>query len=435
MSTLVNNQSNKKKISTGWLIVIACMLIQAIPFGVASNIQPLFIHPVTSDRGFSLTSFSLIFSIGTIVSAVVGPFIGMSFQKINAKLIFTVGAVLSGGGFLMFSMCTELWQFYTVAAIVQVGTAAISGIGVPLLISSWFDEESKGKAMGLAFAGGSIGNIFLQQLAMQSLASQGYSQSYFIFGVLSLAVGIPIALLFIKMPKDASQIVRSKNNKEKNSEDKNSEFGYTLKEVKNIKYFWMIALGFTFVGIYVSAYSIQHAAYFQGFLKFDAITVGTIGSIFAVCSLGGNIIGGVLFDKLGVIKCLILSSVLVFISGVFLQMSGQSPIFAYIFSALKGFAVYTYMMGPAYLTGSLFGNKEYGSILGIVQLLFAVGFSSGSALFGVFVDKFGYNTSWMIILGAVAIGYTLLIVASIGMTKLNKETANSTDNNEIKEVA
>ena len=40
MSTL--NQSKSKKLATGWLIVIACMLIQAIPFGVASNIQPLF---------------------------------------------------------------------------------------------------------------------------------------------------------------------------------------------------------------------------------------------------------------------------------------------------------------------------------------------------------------------------------------------------------
>ncbi|RDY27031.1 MFS transporter [Romboutsia weinsteinii] len=431
MSTLTNN---KKKISAGWVIVMACMLIQAIPFGVASNIQPLFIHPVISDRGFSLTSFSLIFSIGTIVSAVVGPFIGMSFQKINVKLIYVVGAILSGGGFLMFSMCTELWQFYAVASVVQIGTAAISGIGVPLLISSWFDEESKGKAMGLAFAGGSIGNIFLQQLVMQSLASQGYSQSYFIFGALSLVVGVPIALLFIKMPKDASQIVRSKNNKVK-SESKKTDFGYTLKEVTKLKYFWMLALGFTFVGIYVSAYSIQHAAYFQGFLKFDAITVGTIGSIFAVCSLGGNIVGGVLFDKLGVIKCLIISSVLVLISGVFLQLSGQSPVYAYIFSALKGFAIYTYMMGPAYLTGSLFGNKEYGSILGIVQLLFAVGFSSGSVLFGVFVEKFGYNTSWIIILGAVAIAYVLLIGASIGMIKLNKERANNTDNKELKEVA
>ena len=32
MNTL--NQNKSKKFATGWLIVVACMLIQAIPFGV-----------------------------------------------------------------------------------------------------------------------------------------------------------------------------------------------------------------------------------------------------------------------------------------------------------------------------------------------------------------------------------------------------------------
>ena len=87
------------------------------------------------------------------------------------------------------------------------------------------------------------------------------------------------------------------------------------------------------------------------------------------------------------------------------------------------------MIGPAYLTGSFFGNKEYGSILGIVQLLFAVGISSGSALFGVLVGKVGYNMSWTLMLGAVSIAYILLISATIGITKLNKQ---KTENNSTK---
>ena len=37
------------------------------------------------------------------------------------------------------------------------------------------------------------------------------------------------------------------------------------------------------------------------------------------------------------------------------------------------------MMGPAYMVGSFFGNKEYGQILGLVNLNFAIGFCSGSA--------------------------------------------------------
>ena len=215
MNTL--NQNKSKKFATGWLIVVACMLIQAIPFGVASNIQPQFVSYVVEEKGFTLAGFSLIFTLGTIVSAVASPFIGMMFNKISAKTMYLLGAILSGGGFLAFSMCQELWQFYIVAGIVQVGTSIISSIGIPLLINSWFDDTTKGKALGLAFAGSGLGNIFLQQMTAYSLVNFGSSKSYLMFGALSLIVGIPVSLLFLRMPKNNSEIV--KGNKKENGKE------------------------------------------------------------------------------------------------------------------------------------------------------------------------------------------------------------------------
>ncbi len=511
--------NNNKKFATGWLIVVACMLIQAIPFGVASNIQPQFVSYVVQEHGFTLAGFSLIFTLGTVVSAIASPIIGMLFNKINTKIMFLAGCILSGGGFLAFSMCTELWQFYLVAGIVQVGTAAISSIGVtkimflagcilsgggflafsmctelwqfylvagivqvgtaaissigvPLLINGWFDELSKGKAMGLAFAGGSIGNIFLQSLVASSLAANGSSKSYLIFGALSLAVGIPITLLFLRMPKNDSEIVKG-TKKEENKENTSKEtttvdWGYTFNEAKNLKFFWLFGLGLFFLGMYVSALAVQYPAYLKvhlaidhsivgyvgsifalfslggnlfGGIIFDKVSalavqypaylkvhlaidhsiVGYVGSIFALFSLGGNLFGGIIFDKLGVTKGLMVASVLAFVSCVALMSSGHIPQLAFVFAALKGLSVFAYMMGPSILTGSFFGQKDFGTILGTVQIFFAVGFAAGSAVFGFLVDKFSYEMAWSVILVFIVICYASLIFASIGMNKLNKE--------------
>lgn len=417
--------NNNKKFATGWLIVVACMLIQAIPFGVASNIQPQFVSYVVQEHGFTLAGFSLIFTLGTVVSAIASPIIGMLFNKINTKIMFLAGCILSGGGFLAFSMCTELWQFYLVAGIVQVGTAAISSIGVPLLINGWFDELSKGKAMGLAFAGGSIGNIFLQSLTASSLAANGSSKSYLIFGALSLAVGIPITLLFLRMPKNDSEIVKG-TKKEENKENISKEtttvdWGYTFNEAKNLKFFWLFGLGLFFLGMYVSALAVQYPAYLKVYLNIDHSIVGYVGSIFALFSLGGNLFGGVIFDKLGVTKGLVVASILAFVSCAALMFSGHIPQLAFVFAALKGLSVFAYMMGPSLLTGSFFGQKDFGTILGTVQIFFAVGFAAGSAVFGFLVDKFSYEMAWSVILVFIVICYTSLIFASIGMNKLNKE--------------
>nr|WP_317333343.1 conjugated bile salt MFS transporter [uncultured Romboutsia sp.] len=432
------NQNKSKKFATGWLIVVACMLIQAIPFGVASNIQPQFVSYVVEEKGFTLAGFSLIFTLGTVVSAVASPFIGMMFNKINAKTMYLLGTILSGGGFLAFSMCQELWQFYIVAGIVQVGTAAISSIGVPLLINGWFDELSKGKAMGLAFAGGSIGNIFLQQMTAYSLAANGASKSYLMFGILSLVVGVPITLLFLRMPKGDFEIVKGKKKEESNKESSDDstsvDWGYTFKEAKNLKFFWIFALGLFFLGMYVSALAVQYPAYLKLHLNLDPKIVGNVGSVFALCSLGGNLFGGIIFDKLGVTKGLIVAAILASTSCLALMFAGQMPMLAIVFATLKGLSVFAYMMGPSLLTGSFFGKKEFGAILGVVQIFFAVGFAAGSSVFALLVDKAGYSVAWTTILVFIGVCYASLVVASIGMAKLNKKRIEDLKVNSMKEA-
>ena len=409
-----------KKIATGWLIVIACMLVQAIPNGIVMNTQSLYMYPVMQAKGFTLSQFSLIFTIGTIVPAIIGPFIGGIYRKVNTKILYLIGGVLLSCGFMTFSIAEKLWQFYAIAAVVQVGASIVSGIGVPILLNSWFDKTSKGKAMGIAYAGGSIGNVFLQQLVVGTISSKGYAHSYFVFGLVALAAIIPIALFMIRMPKNESEIVRGKV-QEKEEKTTSVDISYTLKEAQKNKYFWIMGIGLFFVGIYVSAYSIQYAAYFQGELKLSPSTIATTGSLFALASVFGNLVGGILFDKLGAVKTLSIGALAVIGSGVALLMAGTSPLFAHVHSILKGLAMFVYMMTPAYMVGAFFGNKEYGSILGLINLNFALGFCSGSALFGVFVEKFGYNVTWMGILVCVVIAFTSLIIVAKGMTKANKE--------------
>ncbi len=410
---------NKTKMQKGWMMLVVCMLIQAVPFCIAANIQPLFMGAVIEEKGFSLTGFSLIFSIGTIVSALSAPIIGSLFTKVNLKLIYTVGAVLTGGGFMAFSIANELWQFYVVAAIVNIGAAIISSIGVPILINAWFDGNIRGKALGIAFAGGSIGNIFMQQLVIRSIVANGPSRTYFIFGLVALAVALVIGLFLVRMPKNDSEVVTGSEDSTK-EQSKEEEVSYTLKEAQNTKFFWIMGIGFLFVGLYVSAYSIQYANYFQSVLELAPSAIALTGSIFALCSLAGNVVGGIFFDKLGVVKTLMISAVAVAASGIFIVLAGSNVIFAHMHSAVKGLAVFVYMMTPAYMVGQYFGKKEYGSILGMLQLIFAIGFSSGSVLFGVLVGAIGYTATWMTTLAFVVLAFTSLIYAARGMEKLNK---------------
>lgn len=398
-----NKIDNKKK----YFIVFICMFLQAVPYSIAQNIQPLFVPYVIKQFGFSLAGFSLIFTCGAIASAIFSPVLGNVFEKVNIKLLFLVGATLSAVGFMGFGFSHNLAQFYALAAMQKVGCLLFSGIGVPYLINSWFPKEGRGKALGIAFSGGSIGNVFLQQITSQMLASRGATYSYIFFGVLALVCSLPIVMIFVRLPKVGEVEVVEENEAE---EVQTSGFeGLGAKATKQNKYFWLFSIGYAIIAVSISALSTQYATYFTGELGLSATLVGTLGSVFAAFCLIGNVSGGALFDKIGTLKTMTISMLLQGVAIVALIFCAKVPALAFLFSIAYGLNVYSYMSAPAFMATDVFGKKESSKIFGTISLLFALGYAFGSTLVGMIVDKVGFGAAWIVMLGCVVVGYTLLL--------------------------
>ena len=398
-----NKIDNKKK----YFIVFICMFLQAVPYSIAQNIQPLFVPYVIKQFGFSLAGFSLIFTCGAIASAIFSPVLGNVFEKVNIKLLFLLGATLSAVGFMGFGFSHNLAQFYVLAAMQKVGCLLFSGIGVPYLINSWFPKEGRGKALGIAFSGGSIGNVFLQQITSQMLASRGATYSYIFFGVLALVCSLPIVMIFVRLPKVGEVEVVEENEAE---EVQTSGFdGLGAKATKQNKYFWLFSIGYAIIAVSISALSTQYATYFTGELGLSATLVGTLGSVFAAFCLIGNVSGGALFDKIGTLKTMTISMLLQGVAIVALIFCSKVPALAFLFSIAYGLNVYSYMSAPAFMATDVFGKKESSKIFGTISLLFALGYAFGSTLVGMIVDKVGFGAAWIVMLGCVVVGYTLLL--------------------------
>ena len=424
MSAPDNNKQSK--FFYGWVIVAACLLVQAIPFGVASNLPPTFTNYVVNGEGFSYASFTLIFTIGTFVSAICSPFIGKLFTKVNAKILFVIGSIFIGGGFMLYSIAgNKLYAYYAIAAVVQVGNAIVSAIGVPTLINAWF-KVNKGKALGIAFCGGGIGNIFLQLLAGKWLTDPavGYKGAYLRFGLIALIGSLLISIFLVRMPKSSDELVVP-DKKLEGQEDvaHHVSWGYPVGETTKMPQFWLIAASFIFVGFYVSGFALQFIAYFQSLESAGILLISsaTLASMFGLFSIFGNLFGGILFDKLGLSKSFALAGTLVVIAGLCLLFVGQINALGYVFSVAFGISMFSYVMGPSYMTSSLFGDRDYGAILGVIQLFFAVGFAIGTPIFSIILDKIGWTSAWISSIVFAVIAYAGLLIASISILKINKE--------------
>lgn len=436
MST--NEDNKQKKFFYGWVIVAVCLLVQAIPFGVGSNLPPTFINYVVKAEGFSFASFSLMFTIGTIISAVCSPFIGKLFTKVNVKVLYIIASILVGVGFMAFSFAgNHLIAYYILAGIVQIGVATMSSIGVPTLINAWF-KVNKGTAMGIAFAGGGLGNIFLQMIAGRWLADPtiGYKGAYIRFGAIALVISLIFSIFFVRMPKSKEELEANIPKKKKGDENiaHHISWGYTISEVTKMPQFWMIGISFIFVGFYVAGVALQFIAYLQNLEEAGILLIPSarIASLFGLFSIFGTILGGMLFDKFGLSKSYSFSGILVVIACLCLIFLKDINFLAYIFPICFGISMFSYIMGPSYMTGALFGDREYSTILGIIQIFFALGFAIGSPIFGMIIDNFGWTVGWTSTIIYAIIAYIGLVISCSMILKINKEN-NVTETKRISE--
>ena len=115
---MMENTKTKKPFFYGWIIVVACMLIQAVPYGIATNVQPQFINFVTSAEGFTLTQFSLLFTIGTIVSAIASPYIGKILSDPKTTMWWWICTIFiswrKSMGLLWNFGFSSSWYFYSI---------------------------------------------------------------------------------------------------------------------------------------------------------------------------------------------------------------------------------------------------------------------------------------------------------------------------------
>ncbi|AEG40454.1 conjugated bile salt MFS transporter [Lactobacillus kefiranofaciens] len=429
----------QKPVSKGYryFMVFLCMLTQAVPYGIAQLIQPLFVHPLVNTFHFTLASYTLIFTFGAVVGSLVSPLVGKALPKVNFKIMYLIGIVLSAGAYGIFGLSTKLPGFYLAGIICMVGSTFYSGQGVPWVINHWFPDEGRGVALGLAFCGGSVGEIFLQPITQAILksfmvggAKTGHLTSmmpFFIFSIALLVIGVIIAL-FIRVPK-SNEIVSSAIDKKDRATkaQTNQDFqGWSSKEVLKMKWFWIFSIGFLIFGLGMASLNEDYAAFLD--TKMSLTQVGLIGSVFGMAGIVGNISGGYLFDRLGVAKAMTYAGVMLVISILLMLLISVHPygdsmnsVAGIGYAIASGLSVFSYMSGPAFMTKSLFGAKAQGVNLGYVSLTYAVGFAIGAPLFGVIKGMTNFTIAWCFTLIFVSVGFILLIIAALRIKRLQKQ--------------
>ena len=374
-----------------WIILIGCFLLMGFPFSIVNAIHPLFMNLVVEKLGFTISSFSMIFTISAVVIAVMSPLVGFLMKKMNLKIIMTVSAIMVGGGFIAYGFAKNMYTFYAIATVVAIGMSGLTLIPISTVLTNWFGEW-RATAMGIAFAGAGTGTFFWMQVISQRLVTSGYENTYIFLGIIILLVSLPICGFVMRI---SPQYVEEKNVIKRVLED-----NHALKMKEDTlwssllmnKVFWRFVAGLLFLGITVSGVQVHVQSYLAS-LGYSLEYGANIGSTLAMSALAGSIFGGALFDALKTKHAILLFGGLHFIA-IALLLFMNVPIITYLFAVVFGISLCMPSLWPAYGVSKLFPQENYAATLGIAQLFFVAGGALGPLLSGIRADSIGYSFAW-----------------------------------------
>ncbi len=185
-----------RSIYFGWFIVAASLLIYSLIIGSTFASFGLYVLPVSEEFGLSRAEINTGLIILNLGNAAMAPFIGRLLDRVPAKRVMAISAVLLGGSLMALGMSQSLWVDAAIIAVpVAVGVLGSGTISISVMIARWFTVY-RGRAMALAAIGMSLGGIIVTPLVGWLIAAEGWRTTLVVIGA---AVGVLMLLLALSM--------------------------------------------------------------------------------------------------------------------------------------------------------------------------------------------------------------------------------------------
>ena len=164
--------------------VIAMMAISSPQY-----VWTLFTGPLNQKLGTTLAELQWTFSLLVILQTWLSPFQAYLVDRFGPRLLIGIGALLSGGSWVISAYVDNLWALYFSYGVLGGFGTGIIYVGIVGLMVRWFPDR-RGLATGLAAAGYGFGAFFTSFPIDNMIKSSGYVHTLVVWGVIQGVIGI-----------------------------------------------------------------------------------------------------------------------------------------------------------------------------------------------------------------------------------------------------
>ncbi|MFC1971085.1 MFS transporter [Chloroflexota bacterium] len=388
------------KIFYGWWVVVACFLIWLLKSGFVALGFTAFFEPITNEFGWSYTQISFAASLRGMEAGILAPLLGLVVDRWGPRRLIFGGVVVVGIGLMLLSYTTSLGMFYGAFALVAIGMSSSSPTVAMTAVANWF-RKKVGIATGIMASGFALGGL-LVPFVVRLIDILGWRTAIFILGVIILLIGLPLSLLVRHKPEQYGYLP---DGEQINTVTLHGnlvpvhtiEVDIGVRQALKSRAFWHIGLAMASMHLATSAMVLHVMPYLSsvGIARSTSSLVAMgIPLISIIGRLGSGWLGDT-FDKRRVASgCLAITSL-----GLLLFSYVSNEVMWLLVPCIILFGIgwggTTTMRVP--LLVEYFGRSRFGTILGFIMAMSALGSILGPLFAGWVFDNWGsYNTAWII---------------------------------------
>jgi len=387
--------------AVGWRQVgVSLMLLAAA--GMIASTYSIIAVPLATEFQPSRTVLMFAMTVLSGTCAVLSPFLGTLMDRVSLRKLMVGGGFLLATGYFAISYATSFTQVLMIFGILIAPANVLLGpVAITVLLSRWFSRR-RGRAVGIAIAGISVGGFFFPMIIQALLNNHNWREALQLLALVLLAWTVPTAMLVVNRPEDRGLHIDGDPAPPERLDGVAEKAAISARQILADPAFWLLAVTVAIVtaGMKGMITNLAPMVVDNGFPASDA---APLISLFAACSFTAKMSFAALADRLGP-RVLMFAALGGFAAGLAcLTQASLGYQFVVMGVAITG--LFGGLMVPveSYIAPRVFGQRAVGRAMGMLTGTVLIGLLATPPLFGLIFDIFGSYTGIFWTFSGVAI--------------------------------
>lgn len=406
------------KIYYGWWIVLMGAILCGLVYSGIVSVTGVFMLPVTQSLQLPIAAYSFYITIMSLVNIVTLLFISKYLTEKGIKKIMVVAGILGIISFIGFAMAKSLMWFYIFAVPQGFCFGAFTMTPCQILVSNWFGEKARGRAMSFFLTGMSLITVGLMNALNFIILSKGWRAGYIMLAI-CVAVCVVIAAKIVVWSPAQKGMKRIGDLDEAEMESLASREikGSSFKEALSKPITWFAFISCT-LAVIVSSSVLQHGIPTMVMAGQSQTSATALVSTMSLIMIVTGPIVGIVCDKWRLSIAAVGTSLCFCLAIIGLAYMNSGAIGIVLFVAGYIFGVPAINIISPLMMGHMHGEKELGRLIGYANVFIGIGGAIGATAVGLLYERFGsYQIPWLIM--AVVL-FLVAIIRGVCTSQKNK---------------